>query len=100
MPVFPLENARQLAAFLAEVTNRTARGEMDCRRAGAVGQLATALARVLSDVKDAEIEERLEDLRRLAASRPTVIRNGHPQYLTLLPNDKPRVIERNEPPND
>jgi hypothetical protein len=100
MPVFPLENARQLGVFLAEVVNRTARGQMDCKTATAVGSLAGALAKVLADVKDEEVEAKLEELRRLAGARPTVIRNGHGPYLTLTNDGPPSEIPLNEPPSD
>jgi hypothetical protein len=100
-PDYPLTNARELGVFLAQVCNETHKGKLDCKTATAVGTLATALARVLADIKDSEVEERLDELRRLASSRPTVIRNGHGPYLTLTNDEMPRgEIKLNEPTDD
>jgi hypothetical protein len=99
-PDFPLETAKDLARFLSCVINETHKGKLDCKTATAVGALSSSLAKVLSDIKDAEVEERLNELRRLAASRPAVIRNGHHPFLTLTNNETPREIVRNEPDDD
>jgi hypothetical protein len=97
-PDFPLTSAKELGVFLEKVINETHQGRLDCKTATAIGGLAGALSKVLADIKDAEIESRLEELRRLAASRPTVIRNGHGPFLTLTNDEMPRgEIKLNEP---
>jgi hypothetical protein len=100
-PDYPLKNARDLGIFLEKVINETHQGRLDCKTASSIGQLASALGKVLSDIEDSEVRAKLEELQRLAQSRPTVIRNGHGPYLALTNDETPRgEIKLNEPPDD
>jgi hypothetical protein len=100
-PDYPLTNARELGVFLAQVINETHRGQLDCKTASSIGQLATALGKVLSDIEDSEVRAKLDELQQLAQSRPTIIRNGHGPYLALTNDEMPRgEIKLNEPPDD
>jgi hypothetical protein len=99
-PTYPLKSAQDVAAFLEVVINSTHQGRLDAKTATALGTLSSSLAKVLSDIKDAEIESRLEELRRLAASRPTILRNGQSPYLALTNNEMPSTIKLNEPEDD
>jgi hypothetical protein len=100
-PEVPLETLQDVSKLLATVINDVRRGQLDVKIGNAISTLAAQLMHALEAMADAEVTAKLEELRRLAASRPTILRNGSPQYLALLNNEAPRgEIKLNEPPPD
>ena len=65
-PDAPLTSAPDVAAFLASTTNRTTRGEIDCRVANAVSCLPGQLLRAL---EGGDLERRLERLEDLLSGK-------------------------------